>query len=83
MRQNGAESLISRIARLARGRREIGRLAELDDNALRDIGLTRTDVAGACLFAVPGSVILPEAGLLWPAAPALRSSSLLLRGGLT
>ena len=40
-------SLFLRIGRLAKGRREVGRLAELDDNALWDIGFTRTDVAGA------------------------------------
>ena len=47
MRQSGRDSLMSRIVHIVKGRREIGRLVELDDNALRDIGLTRTDVAGA------------------------------------
>lgn len=47
MRESGMESLISKIVHIVKGRREVGRLSELDDNALRDIALTRTDVAGA------------------------------------
>ena len=40
-------SLAFGFARLFRARREVAELAELDDYALRDIGLTRSDVAGA------------------------------------
>lgn len=47
MRQSGLKSMISKIVHIVKGRREVGTLSELDDNALRDIGLTRTDVAGA------------------------------------
>ena len=38
---------ITVFARVMRHRREVMRLAELDDRTLKDIGLLRSDVAGA------------------------------------
>ncbi len=43
----GALLQLKAIARAMRHRREILGLAELDDRALKDIGLTRVEVAGA------------------------------------
>jgi uncharacterized protein YjiS (DUF1127 family) len=42
-----AYSLIEGLAREARVRRDINRLAEFDDHMLRDIGLARADIEGA------------------------------------
>ena len=47
MRNRHLGSLVPKFVAAAKGRREIGRIAELDDHALRDIGLTPADVAGA------------------------------------
>jgi uncharacterized protein YjiS (DUF1127 family) len=38
---------VERFVRAVRNRRDVMRLAELDDRTLKDIGLVRSDVAGA------------------------------------
>lgn len=53
------------LARTLQNRREITALAQLDDHALKDIGLTRTDVHGALAVSVledPSHVLKDIAG---------------------
>jgi uncharacterized protein YjiS (DUF1127 family) len=50
-----------RLARALSDRQDVKRLMELDDRALKDIGLTRSDVDGALaepLFRNPSTVLL-------------------------
>ena len=52
------------LAKALRDRREVRRLIELDDRALHDIGLTRTDVEGALsspLSRFPSAVLIQAA----------------------
>jgi uncharacterized protein YjiS (DUF1127 family) len=42
-----AYALIEGVAREARVRRDMSRLAEFDDHMLRDIGIVRADIEGA------------------------------------
>ena len=59
--------IVRRIADLARAlhdRQEVRRLVEMDDRALKDIGLLRSDVDGALaepLFRNPSAVLLRSA----------------------
>jgi uncharacterized protein YjiS (DUF1127 family) len=45
--QRGAVALVTLIARELRVRRDMRRLAELDDTMLRDIGIARTEIERA------------------------------------
>jgi uncharacterized protein YjiS (DUF1127 family) len=52
---------IARLARAISDRQDVKRLMELDDRALKDIGLTRSDVDGALaepLFRNPSAVLV-------------------------
>jgi uncharacterized protein YjiS (DUF1127 family) len=52
---------IARLARAISDRQDVKRLMELDDRALKDIGLSRSDVDGALaepLFRNPSAVLL-------------------------
>ena len=67
-----------RIAAPLRNRLAVQRLADLDDRALKDIGLVRSDVAGALAapFHVDPSAILSDRRLergLGPRAPGVRT----------
>ena len=73
----GARALAEAAGRVARAfanRGAVHRLAHLDDRALRDIGLTRSDVAGALaqpLLTDPSQVLVSRRGRarLRPVAP--------------
>ncbi|MCU0886250.1 MAG: DUF1127 domain-containing protein [Beijerinckiaceae bacterium] len=55
-----------KLVRSLRNRHDIRQLAELDDHALKDIGLTRTDVHGALatsLLADPSLILRDIAGM--------------------
>lgn len=64
-----------RLARILRHRREVARLEEWDDGALRDIGLSRADVRLA--LAAPLSVDPSAQLMLW--TRERRSARLLMR----
>jgi uncharacterized protein YjiS (DUF1127 family) len=62
---HGILAWIVGLARAIRDRQEVKRLIELDDRALKDIGLLRSDVDGALaepLFRSPSAVLLRSAG---------------------
>ena len=62
------------LARALRDRQEIKRLIELDDRALKDIGLSRSEVDGALaepLFRNPSTVLLRSVERRSRALPAL------------
>jgi uncharacterized protein YjiS (DUF1127 family) len=64
------------LVRALRDRQDVKRLIELDDRALKDIGLSRAEVDGALsepLFRNPSTVLLravERRSRAWPAAPA-------------
>lgn len=66
--REAAAAVVAPVVSLGRAlqhRREITALAELDDHALKDIGLTRTDVHGALAVSVredPSHVLKDIAG---------------------
>jgi uncharacterized protein YjiS (DUF1127 family) len=56
---------IRHVARIRRHHRDIGKLQQMDDRALRDIGLTRADLHGAAsapFWRDPGPLLLHSAG---------------------
>jgi uncharacterized protein YjiS (DUF1127 family) len=62
---NVAAKPVAALLRILRHRREISKLAELDDHHLKDIGLTRTDVSGALAVSLlddPSRVLCDIAG---------------------
>ncbi len=68
-----------RMARIWGNRRAVGQLAELDEHALKDIGLSRTDVRGALQVSYledPSCVLADIAGASHGRAQRARSLSL-------
>ena len=64
---------IVRLAQALRDRQEVKRLIEMDDRALKDIGLSRSDVDGALsepLFRNPSAVLVRSVGRTSRARPA-------------
>ena len=60
----GILRFVTELAKALRDRREVKRLIELDDRALRDIGLTRSEVEGALsspLLRSPSLVLIETA----------------------
>lgn len=71
---------VQRLLRALRHRREISRLAEFDEHALKDIGLSRTDVDGALAVSMlsdPSHVLCDIAGTSH--GQAARAASLSVR----